>query len=87
MATKSAMIRARTSPDVKALAEEVFERLGLTATDAINMFYHQVALRRGIPFEVSIPNETTKKAIEEARSGKGMKKHKSVKALFDDLGI
>ena len=87
MAEKSAMIRARTTPDIKNAAELIFSQLGLSATDAINMFYHQVALKRGIPFDVKLPNATTRKTIEDARNGKGLKRHGSSAELFEDLGI
>ena len=87
MATKTAMIRARTTPEVKSLAESVFESLGMTPTDAINIFYHQVALKKGLPFEVKIPNKTTRKAIQDARDDKNMTTYKSSGELFDELGV
>ena len=37
--------------------------------EAVNIFLNQVALHKGLPFEVKIPNNETKKAIEEARKG------------------
>jgi DNA-damage-inducible protein J len=52
---KSAMIRARVAPSLKAEAESVFAQLGLRASDAISLFYAQVVLRRSIPFDVSVP--------------------------------
>ena len=36
---KSAMIRARIEPDIKAKTENIFRALGLTASDAIGIFY------------------------------------------------
>lgn len=40
--TKSAMIRARVDPTLKQEAENIFEALGLSATQAITLFYQQV---------------------------------------------
>ena len=57
--SKSAMIRARVEPELKAEVEEIFQELGLTTTEAITLFYHQVRTRKGIPFEIIIPNKTT----------------------------
>ena len=37
--TKSAMIRARVDPGLKEDAESVFAALGLSATQAITLFY------------------------------------------------
>jgi DNA-damage-inducible protein J len=63
---KSETIRARVEPDLKHDAEAVFQQLGLTASEAITLFYRQVTLRRGLPFEVRVPNETTREAMREA---------------------
>ena len=53
----------------KEEAKKVFKQLGLTMGEAINIFLHQVNLVKGLPFAVKIPNDTTRKAIEEARQG------------------
>jgi len=58
---KSAMVRARVEPKLKEDAEKLFEQLGLSTTQAITLFYRQVVLRRGLPFDVIIPNATTRK--------------------------
>ena len=49
-----AVVRARVASDLKRDAEEVFEELGLTTTEAIRMFLAQVRLRRGMPFSVTL---------------------------------
>lgn len=58
--------------EVKAKAKEVFKELGITMGEAVNIFLNQVTLHKGLPFEVKIPNDETKKAIEEARQGINM---------------
>ncbi len=55
MATKSANLYARIEPDVKEQAEGILAMLGIPASNAINMFYKQIILNRGLPFEVKIP--------------------------------
>lgn len=82
---KTSQISARISASDKKRAEEVFRELGVTASQAITLFYKQVYLRRGIPFAVELPNRVTMEAIEEARSGKG-KSFDSVDDLMKDLG-
>ncbi len=57
MATKSANLYARIEPDVKEQAERILSALGIPASNAINMFYKQIILQRGLPFEVKIPSE------------------------------
>ena len=56
MATKSANLYARIEPDVKEQAEEILAALGIPASNAINMFYKQIILQRGLPFEVKMPS-------------------------------
>lgn len=56
----------------KEEAKKIFKQLGITMGDAFNMFLYQVNLQKGLPFEVKIPNEETKKTIEEARLGKNL---------------
>ena len=58
--------------EIKAKAKEIFKELGITMGEAVNIFLSQVALHKGLPFEVKIPNDETKKAIEEARKGINM---------------
>lgn len=53
---KSAMIRARIEPELKEKVEKLFTQLGLNSTEAINLFYHQVALQKGLPFEIILPD-------------------------------
>ena len=55
MAAKSANLYARIEPDVKEQAERILSTLGIPASNAINMFYKQIILNRGLPFEVKIP--------------------------------
>ena len=55
MAAKSANLYARIEPDVKEQAESILSALGIRASNAINMFYKQIILNRGLPFEVKLP--------------------------------
>ncbi len=56
MAAKSANLYARIEPDVKEKAESILSALGIPASNAINMFYKQIILQRGLPFDVKIPS-------------------------------
>lgn len=55
MVTRSANVSVRVEPDIKAQAEAILEKLGISASSFINMTYRQVILKRGIPFNVTIP--------------------------------
>lgn len=60
---KTGIIRARVEPQLKMRAEEVLRSLGLSATDAITLFYHQVVLHQGLPFAVRRPDVTISEAV------------------------
>ena len=81
---KTAMIRARTEPELKRQAETVLRAIGLSQTDAINLFYRQIVLQHGLPFAVKIPNAETRDAIKELRSGGG-ETFETVDDLFAEL--
>ena len=83
---KSAMVRARIEPELKKTAEKYFEILGLSTTQAITLFFKQVELRHGLPFEISIPNAETLTAMKEIEDGGG-KHFENAEELFRHLGI
>ncbi|MBN1901027.1 type II toxin-antitoxin system RelB/DinJ family antitoxin [Candidatus Sumerlaeota bacterium] len=85
--SKSSTIRARIKPEIKEEAERVFERLGISTTQALTLFYRQVALRRGLPFDVVIPNATTQKTFNDTDAGKNLVVCKDAKDMFKKLGI
>ncbi len=84
---KSAMVRARIEPKLKGRAETVFRRLGLNATQAITIFYKQVELRNGLPFDVAIPAPATKRTFEATDAGRELVVCKDADDMFQKLGI
>ena len=85
--TKTAMIRARTTPAVKADTERIFQRLGISTSEAINLFLAQVKMRKGLPFDVRIPNKATLKAMKDADEGKNLAAYNSVDDFFKKMGV
>ncbi len=85
MTTKSSFIRARMEPELKCNVEAILERIGLNQTEAIRIYYKQIELYNGLPFEVKIPNAKTRKAIRDSLVGKNQKRFSNVDELFDDL--
>ena len=85
--TKTSTIRARIEPDLKSKAEKVFRNLGLTTTQAITLFYRQVELRNGLPFDVVIPNETTRRALSDTDAGRNLVVCEDADDMFRKLGI
>ncbi len=66
---KTANINLRIEPDIKAQADAVFSSLGISVTDAINVFLHASIMEGGFPFQPKQPryNRETLIAMQEAR--------------------
>ena len=85
--SKTAMIRARVEPGLKSQAEDIFSAVGLSVTEAITLFYRQVQMRKGIPFDLVIPNTLTRKTMKTTDQGKDLRKARDADDLFQQLGI
>lgn len=66
--TTSTLLRARVDTVRYQKAEQVFERLGMKTSDAINVFFAQVALREDLPFAVTAHPERLISDREQAKS-------------------
>jgi DNA-damage-inducible protein J len=84
---KSATVRARIEPKLKHDVEHLFHDLGLSTTDAINIFYRQVKLRNGLPFPVIVPNETTKKVFQDTDAGENIIRCANTDEMFEKLEL
>jgi len=82
--TADTYVRARIDSKTKERAADALDAMGLSISDAIRLLMLRVADERRLPFEVKVPNATTRKAITELESGKG-KKFSSVDDLMADL--
>jgi DNA-damage-inducible protein J len=85
--TKSGMIRARVLPELRSEAEDILNQIGLSPSDAIRMFYKQVVLCGGLPFDARIPNATTRKALRDADAGRNLTRYADADDLFRKLGV
>jgi DNA-damage-inducible protein J len=84
---KTATVRARVNPELKVEVERLFKELGLSTTEAINLFYRQVRLRNGLPFSVVIPNETTEKVFKDTDAKRNLIRCEDAEDMFQKLGI
>ena len=82
---KTAMVRARVEPELKRRAEELFSELGLSTTEAITLFYKQVAMHQGLPFSIRIPNAETIEAMRQARDHEDLVEYSSLEDLKRSL--
>jgi len=84
--SKTVTVSARIEPNLKKQAETLLIKLGLSASQAITMFYRQVTLRKGLPFDVAIPALTTLRTFEETDSGRNLVVCKDADDMFKKLG-
>lgn len=84
---RTAIINARTEIELKTEVEGILTTLGMSTTEAINIFFKQVKLRKGMPFPVEIPNEETLKTFRDSEAGKGLVECKNADELFKKLGV
>ncbi|AMD95845.1 type II toxin-antitoxin system RelB/DinJ family antitoxin [Leptotrichia sp. oral taxon 847] len=89
----NANLSIRVDKDTKEKANELFNRLGLTMTTAVNIFLKTAIRENGIPFELKLeeePNETTIRAIEEGRriaKDDSIKGYDNIEELRKALGV
>jgi DNA-damage-inducible protein J len=68
MSTADTYVRARIDTFTKNRATDALEAMGLSISDAIRLLLLRVADERRLPFEVKVPNATTRKAMAEVES-------------------
>ncbi len=73
-AQRTSYINARIEPKLKASVSKTLKKVGMTTSDAITLFFHQVELHKGLPFDVRIPNAETKKAFKEVNTAAARRK-------------
>ena len=65
------MISVKVNEKLKQEVSVIFQELGLTHDDAIRLFYEQVCVHKGLPFDIDEAlNAETTAAIEDARHSK-----------------
>ena len=84
---KTSVIHTRIDSNLKADAESILEKIGLTSSEAVRLFYRQIELNQGIPFDVKIPNKLTVETLAKSDRGEDVHSAKDADDLFDQLGI
>ena len=72
MTTQKVRTNIYIDQQIKTEAKELFKKLHISLSDAINLFLTQSVLEQGLPFQVKIPNTETIKAIEDVENGIGL---------------
>jgi len=84
MKTADTYVRARIDNATKERASDALAAMGLSISDAIRLLMLRVADEKRLPFEVKVPNATSRKAIGELEVGKG-KRFAGLAPLMADL--
>lgn len=79
---KDATVKSRINTDLKDKVDKVLNSLGMTSSEAIRLFYNQIAMRQEFPLELKIPNQETAHALNAPLEEKG---YDNVDQLFDDV--
>ncbi|SLM27686.1 conserved hypothetical protein [Desulfamplus magnetovallimortis] len=82
---KTATIQTRVDPAIKQNAQIILNKLNISMSEAISMFLSQITLHNGIPFEIKLPNDLTKKVLKNSETEKNLHKVDSVDDLFQEL--
>ncbi len=85
--SKTTVIHTRINAELKAGAEHILDSIGISASEAIRLFYRQIELHHGIPFEVKMPNKLTAQTLRKSERGEDVHRAKDADDLFDQLGI
>ena len=73
-------------PALKAQGEAVLSAIGLSTTEAVTLFFRQLVMHRGLPFDAKIPNEETLEAFREAKeTPEKLLRYPNAKAAMDDI--
>jgi DNA-damage-inducible protein J len=80
--SQSAVIHARIDQTTKTATEKVLESLGMTPTEAIRLFYRQIAIRKSFPLELHIPNELTASVIDKSDQNQDIETFETAADLY-----
>ncbi len=64
--SQSAVVHARIDQATKTATEKVLDTLGMTPTEAIRLFYRQIAMRKSFPLELHVPNKLTASVLAKS---------------------
>ena len=65
MATQSSMLHVRMDTEMKQKATAALTAMGLTASEAVRLLFHRIAVDQAFPLELKVPNARTRDAMAE----------------------
>jgi DNA-damage-inducible protein J len=83
---KQARVEARVESSLKERVCAILSKLDISESDAIRLYYRQIAINKGIPFELKVPNKETVKALDEVKKAK-LREYKDFDAYLSGIGM
>ena len=80
--SQSAVIHARIDQATKTATEKVLDTLGMTPTEAIRLFYRQIAIRKSFPLEMHVPNKLTASVLEKSNNNQDIETFETAADLY-----
>ena len=59
------MLHVRMDTEMKQKATEALAAMGLTASEAVRLLFHRIAVDQAFPLELKVPNAQTRRAMAE----------------------
>lgn len=84
---KSTTVRARIDENLKFDVEQILGSLNLSLSEAIGLYMAQIKLKRGIPFDIRVPNDVTLQTFHDTDNDKNLVRCRDAKDMFDKLEI
>ncbi|MGF1679554.1 MAG: type II toxin-antitoxin system RelB/DinJ family antitoxin [Candidatus Methylacidiphilales bacterium] len=80
--SRSAVVHARIDQATKAATEKVLDSLGMTPTEAIRLFYRQIAIRKSFPLELHVPNKLTASVLAKSDKNQNIETFETAADLY-----
>jgi DNA-damage-inducible protein J len=80
--SQSAVVHARIDQATKAATEKVLDSLGMTPTEAIRLFYRQIAIRKSFPLELHVPNTLTASVLSKSDKNQDIERFETAADLY-----
>ena len=65
MPTQTVTLHVRMDAETKRKAMEALSDMGLTASQAVRVLFHRIAIDQAFPLELKVPNTQTRSAMAE----------------------
>lgn len=81
------MLHVRMDNDLKRRATDALSAMGLTASEAVRLLFHRIAVDQAFPLELKVPNAETRSAMAEAEEilNAGKTRFATTDEMFADL--